>query len=113
MKKIVFSAALTAVVGWVAFTMVGNQPETPGTDHLANSIEADQSIIPGPVVELGQTIAPTEWNTMVAGGEDSRFAKREVAPVKDPIGAFKRWADEFMAGTGDPLKEFLKEPSPN
>ena len=41
---------------------------------------------------------------MVAGGEDSRLAKREVAPVKDPIGAFKRWADEFMAGTEDELE---------
>jgi len=81
MKKIVFSAALTAVVGWVAFTMVGNQPETPGTSHLANSIEADQSIIPGPVVEPGQALAPTEWKTMVAGSEDSRLAKREVAQV--------------------------------
>ena len=98
-----FSAALTAVVGWVAFTLVGNQPETPGTDHLANSTEADQSIIPGPVVEPGQTPAPTEWKTMVAGG-DTRLAKREVAPVKDLIGAFKRWADEFMAGTGDELE---------
>ena len=104
MKKIVFSAALTAVVGWVAFTLVGNQPETSGTDHLANSIEAAQSIIPGPVVEPGQAAAPTEWKTMVAGGEDSRLAKRELAPVKDPIGAFKRWADEFMAGTGDELE---------
>ena len=104
MKKIVFSAALTAVVVWVAFTLVGNRPETPATDHRASAREADQSTILDQLVELGHAPSSTEWNTVVVGGEDSRLAKREVAPVKDPIGAFKRWANDFMAGTGDELE---------
>ena len=70
MKKIVFSAVLTAVVGWVAFTLVGNKPETSVTDRLANASEVDLSTTPDPVVELVETPSPTDWKTVVAGGEE-------------------------------------------
>ena len=103
MKKIVFSAALTAVIGWVAFLLVNDNKAKPMVDTMASEAEANQ--VPK-LTKAGEPSAPalqSEWKTIVAD-VTPRLAKREGARVKDPIGAFKRWADEFMAGTGDELE---------
>ena len=43
MKKIVFSAALTAVIGWVAFLLVNDNKAKPMVDGLASEAEASQA----------------------------------------------------------------------
>ena len=103
MKKIVFSAALTAVIGWVAFLLVGEDHAMPSEGKLANVSEAGQAPVSGTANEPSEATLSTEWKTVVAEAKP-RLAKREVAQVKDPIGAFKRWASEFMDGTGDELE---------
>jgi hypothetical protein len=103
MKKIVFSAALTAVVGWAAFQLVGKQQAIPETNHLAKTTVTTMVTESVSGEKSSQATLPTDWKTVVAGAKDPRLAKQEPA-LKDPIGAFQRWADEFMAGTGGELE---------
>ena len=46
------------------------------------------------------------WRTVVAGAE-TRLARPDTAAAADPVGAFQRWAREFMDGTVD-LEEGLR-----
>ena len=46
------------------------------------------------------------WRTVVAGKETSK-TRLDTVPVADPVGAFQRWAREFMEGTAD-LEEGLR-----
>jgi len=61
------------------------------------------STVPEPVQAGGR---PGNWRTVVAGVEP-RLARPHTVALADPVGAFQRWAREFMDGTAD-LEEGLR-----
>ncbi|HJN89165.1 MAG TPA: PKD domain-containing protein, partial [Verrucomicrobiota bacterium] len=87
MKRIVLSAALTAAVGWVALKLADGQSMPPRAEPQAKAATAAVSV-------------PILWRTVNADAEP-RLAKSDATPVADPIGAFQRWAAQFMDGTAD------------
>jgi len=109
MKKIYYSALLTAVVAMVGLKLAGWQHASPlgkmdreGLFIGEVKTSAD-STVPEPVQAGGR---PGNWRTVVAGVEP-RLARPHTVALADPVGAFQRWAREFMDGTAD-LEEGLR-----
>ena len=109
MKRIVYSAALTAMVAMVGLKLVGWQNASPlgemeGEGLFAGNIQETAGSVPlEPTHFAGR---PGDWRTVVAG-EETGLAKPDADRVADPVGAFQRWAREFMDGTAD-LEEGLR-----
>ena len=99
MKKICYSALLTAVVVLVGLKIADRQHAlSPGEIQepaFIASLEAPQ---------FGSQ--SRNWRTVVAGKETGK-TRLDTVSVADPVGAFQGWAREFMEGTAD-LEEGLR-----
>ncbi|SVB67829.1 uncharacterized protein METZ01_LOCUS220683, partial [marine metagenome] len=101
MNRICYSVLLTAIIALAGLQLAGWHDASP---HRQIEGEA----FAGPI-----SLAPTEiagrslnWRIKVAG-EETGLIKPDKGRVADPIGAFQRWAREFMDGTAD-LEEGLR-----
>ena len=109
MKRIVYSAALTAMVAMVGLKLVGWQNASPlgemeGEGLFAGNIQETAGSVPlEPTHFAGR---PGDWRTVVAG-EETGLAKLDADRVADPVGAFQRWAKRFMEGTAE-IEEGLR-----
>ena len=103
MKKICYSFLLTAVVALVGLRLAGWRDATPlrqmeGEALSAGEVKASaDSISPAPTQAGARS---RNWRAMVAG-EETGLTKPDKGSVADPVGAFQRWAREFMDGTAD------------
>ncbi|MBJ90302.1 MAG: hypothetical protein CMO98_10625, partial [Woeseia sp.] len=103
MKKICYSALATAVVALVGLKIAGWQ------DNLLPSQKGRADLSVGEIEESAFTASleatqlggqSRNWRTVVARKETG-LTKPDKGSVADPIGAFQRWAREFMADTAD------------
>ena len=109
MKKIFFSALLTAAVVVVGLKLAGRQ------DALSPSEKDREDLAAGEIEETAYSTSleqiqfdrgPGSWRTVIAG-EETGLIQPDKGTVADPIGAFQRWAREFIDGTAD-LEEGLR-----
>ena len=109
MKKICYSALLTAVVVLVGLKIADRQHALlPGEkDREGFSVGEFEE----PVFTASQEATQfggqsRNWRTVVAGKETGKISL-DAVPEADPVGAFQRWAREFVEGTAD-LEEGLR-----
>ncbi|MAT10224.1 MAG: hypothetical protein CMM02_04365, partial [Rhodopirellula sp.] len=104
MKKIVFSAVLTAVFSWVAFSFIGSQQVSSEAVLSPRALESSQretSVVSNMPIQASSS---AEWKTITAKEIPSLEINNTEDKNDDPISAFKRWANDFMAGTGSELE---------
>ena len=109
MKKICYSFLLTAVVALVGLRLAGwggatSPRQIEGEDLSTGQVKAFADSIPLATTEAGAR--SWDWRS-VAAGEETALIKPDKGSVADPVGAFQRWAREFMDGTAD-LEEGLR-----
>ena len=94
MNKIALSIALTAALGFVGLKLAGSR-----IGELYTGTMPSVRLVKTSVLETAPRNTYLEdWRTVVAG-EETGLAKPDADRVADPIGAFKRWAEDFMEGT--------------
>ncbi|SVC78936.1 uncharacterized protein METZ01_LOCUS331790, partial [marine metagenome] len=103
MKKICYSFLLTIVVALVGLQLAGWRGDAPlrqieGEDLFTGEVQASVDSISLATTETGDR--SWNWRSVVAG-EETGLTKPDKGSVADPVGAFQRWAREFMDGTAD------------
>ena len=102
MKKITFSAALTAALCWITILLLDERP-IPTIDLSESSNEPlifSQSYELD-IIDNASISAEFKKTEAVSGKQLDNFVSNNV---KDPIGAFNRWVQDFMSGTGGELE---------
>ena len=103
MKKICYSILLTAVVAGIGLELADRQRDSSlGKKDKGGLFVDDEKTSADPTApESIQAVDRTgKWRTVIADAHPT-FAKPDAARVADPIGAFQRWADQFMDGTAN------------
>ena len=104
MKKIMFSAAITAVFSWAAYNYIGSQQVSSETVLSPHALESSQELSKNVSNLPLQASSSTQWKTITAKEIPSLEINITGDKNDDPIGAFQRWANDFMAGTGSELE---------
>ena len=103
MKKIVFSAAITAVFSLLTFSFIVSQQVSLETAHSPRALESSQgeeSTVSNIPIKASSLV---DWKTRT-DEKDSSFVINSIESKKDPIEAFQSWSKDFMAGSGSELE---------
>ena len=102
MKKICYSILLTAVVAGVGLELADRQPDLFGKKDkgglFVDDVKGAADQTASKSIQAGDQSG--KWRTVIAD-TPLNLAKLDTAQVSDPIGAFQRWADQFMDGTAN------------
>jgi len=103
MKKICYSALLTAVVVLVGLKIADRQHALSPGQKEREGLSVGEIEEPAFTASLEATQfggQSRNWRSVVAGQETGK-TRLDTVPEADPLGAFQRWAREFMEGTAD------------
>jgi hypothetical protein len=103
MKKIVLSAAVTAVFSLVAFSFIGSQKDILETTQLSRALESSQGVASAISNTPIQLSSSKKCKTLITVGVQSLTAD-SAESKSNPIEAFQRWANGFMADSGSELE---------
>ena len=103
MKKIVLSAAVTAVFSLVAFSFIGSQQDILETTQLSRALESSQGVASAISNTPIQVSSSKKCKTLNTVGVQSLTAD-SAESKSNPIEAFQRWANGFMADSGSELE---------
>ena len=106
MKKIVLSAAVTAVFSLVAFSFIGSQQDILETTQLSRALESSQGVVSAISNTPIQVSSSKKCKTLNTVGVQSLTAD-SAESKSNPIEAFQRWANGFMADSGSELLSLI------